>query len=292
MTGRCGIIPPAYAASLASSLRTVHMGDSPTQSKVFISYSRKDQRRVRVVAHILKAAKVEAFIDVEDIPFGAQWKTTLDTAISGSGVMLLFWSKYAAKSENVKEEYTQALQSHSVRIVPVMLDGTQLPGELSQFQAVDAAGITPAHINLRTASLVVVLMLFSLTAYRSFMVKPGYVAESRHNNAASAMPPENDVATSLTPTPEATLMGKRRNVNVNTSPTPSPSATPTPYPTVMATPAPAKLGNRWLSASGPSIVLIGSLALLILFPLVLINYQRRKRKRALIDQFHKLFPKA
>jgi len=99
---------------------------------VFISYSRVNGEVVSIAAKLLRAGGATVFQDVVDIGYGADWQEALAKAIRQCERVLVFWSLAASSSEWVEREWRMALQAGK-RIVPMLLDKTPLPKELSTF---------------------------------------------------------------------------------------------------------------------------------------------------------------
>jgi len=101
---------------------------------VFVSYARSDLAQVKPLARLLRAAGVVVFHDEENIAFGDDWAERLVEAISRAERVLVFWSRNSAASEWVRREYQAAL-AKGCRVVPILLDDTALPPDLSKLQA-------------------------------------------------------------------------------------------------------------------------------------------------------------
>jgi hypothetical protein len=74
-------------------------------SKVFISYSRKDELFARALAVDLEACGAEIWIDIDDIPVGARWSAAIQEGLRQSQVMILITSPDAMASANVEDEW-------------------------------------------------------------------------------------------------------------------------------------------------------------------------------------------
>lgn len=101
---------------------------------VFISYAREDIHLVLPIVHLLRAGGATVFVDLEGVAYGEKWMDIIFQQLRVSDRILVFWSLSAARSDWVKEEYLLAIGS-GLRVVPVRLDNTPLPHELSKFQA-------------------------------------------------------------------------------------------------------------------------------------------------------------
>ena len=101
---------------------------------VFISYARDDIHLVLPIVHLLRAGGATVFVDLEGISYGEKWVDVIFQQLRASDRILVFWSLSAARSDWVKKEYLVAIDN-GLRVVPVRLDDTPLPHELSKFQA-------------------------------------------------------------------------------------------------------------------------------------------------------------
>jgi len=80
----------------------------PYQS-IFVSYSRKDKAVVDAYRVAQLALGNQVFIDTYSIRVGENWRAALAEAIDRADVFQLFWSRNAAASENVQDEWDYAL---------------------------------------------------------------------------------------------------------------------------------------------------------------------------------------
>ena len=101
---------------------------------VFISYAREDKDLVLPIVHLLRAGGATVFVDLESISYGERWMNVIFQQLRVSDRILVFWSLSAARSDWVNREYLFAIDS-GLRVVPVCLDNTPLPNELSKFRA-------------------------------------------------------------------------------------------------------------------------------------------------------------
>ncbi len=96
---------------------------------MFFSYSSDDRPAVLARAQMLERLGIPFFQDVVSLRAGDRWEPALSEHMGKADLVLLFWSKAAAKSEWVRREIEWALdlQSRSPEalpeIVPVILDG-------------------------------------------------------------------------------------------------------------------------------------------------------------------------
>jgi hypothetical protein len=75
---------------------------------------------------------------------GADWADRIQRAIKGASKFFIFWCKHAADSNYVEKEWKLALDNNK-KIIPVLLDSTQLPGKLRTFQWLDLRNFRLLH---------------------------------------------------------------------------------------------------------------------------------------------------
>jgi hypothetical protein len=102
---------------------------------VFISYRRSDVGLARALAELLEVLGTPTFLDVRSIRLGQAWEPAILLAARSAHTMLVLWSRNAAGSSYMRQEW--AVASTECRIIPVRLDGSELPPELAPRQAVD-----------------------------------------------------------------------------------------------------------------------------------------------------------
>lgn len=113
-------------------------------SKVFISYSRKDEDEAHEIADNLKTMNVDAWLDTERIRPGEDYIEAIRQAIADSDVFLALLSPNTSHSEWVELETTEVLKSRNRKpamIIPVLVAGEPdkvIPTWLKDRQYVDA----------------------------------------------------------------------------------------------------------------------------------------------------------
>jgi WD40 repeat protein len=88
-------------------------------SNVFISYSRKDVQFVRQLHETLSAQGRGVWVDWEDIPPTADWRTEIREGIEGSEAVIFVISPDSVRSRECRVELEMALENNK-RLVPVM----------------------------------------------------------------------------------------------------------------------------------------------------------------------------
>ena len=101
---------------------------------VFISYSHEDAAQAKEISRALESSEIQAWIDHANLRAGEKWPKALGEAIAKADELLLVWSKAAANSEFVELEWNIAL-ALKTKIIPYVLDDTQLPAALRPLQA-------------------------------------------------------------------------------------------------------------------------------------------------------------
>ena len=114
---------------------------------IFLSYSHEDKEIVGPIFSILKLASEKIFLDQKVIKPGDEWEVVLASALENMKTLILFWCAHSSASDNVRKEYSYAL-ANSKKIVPVLLDDTPVPNNISQFQWIDYSKMLhPFHDN-------------------------------------------------------------------------------------------------------------------------------------------------
>ncbi|MEM1338067.1 MAG: toll/interleukin-1 receptor domain-containing protein [Bacteroidota bacterium] len=90
------------------------------EGNVFISYSRKDRKKVDWISRQLVAAGFEIWIDRHDIPGGVEWNESITTAIIDAPAFILILSPNSIESEEVQKELDLAIESGK-KIIPLIL---------------------------------------------------------------------------------------------------------------------------------------------------------------------------
>jgi len=107
-----------------------------SSNKVFISYSRKDTAFALTLAHDVRAAGAEIWIDQLDIRIGDLWDVAIENALSNASCVLIILSPFSVASENVQDEIAFALDSQKT-IIPVILEPCSIPFRLRRWMHID-----------------------------------------------------------------------------------------------------------------------------------------------------------
>lgn len=107
---------------------------------VFISYAREDLLWAQEQKRILCAAGIDVYQDLQSNRAGDDWEERISQALESTDQVRLGWSRYAAQSEWVRREYTEALRLARQRgrkrfLLVDLLDETPLPPDLKHVHA-------------------------------------------------------------------------------------------------------------------------------------------------------------
>jgi hypothetical protein len=111
------------------------MGD-----QVFISYSRKDRDFVRKLSSILRENNIGAWIDVEKIEPGTNWRMEIERSIKSASTYIFVSSRNSVGSDWMFMELDAATNQSEKIIIPVILDDVgekSLPTFLKKYQWID-----------------------------------------------------------------------------------------------------------------------------------------------------------
>jgi len=78
--------------------------------QMFVSYSHKDTDVVKICRNIYRALGLTVLIDTDNLRSGQIWSNALERMIDTADVFQLFWSKHAATSRYVHQEWEYALR--------------------------------------------------------------------------------------------------------------------------------------------------------------------------------------
>lgn len=98
-------------------------------SKVFISYARADVDFARKLAARLASIGAEIWIDIEAIPSGVNWSSSIQQGLEQAELMILALSAASIDSENVGNEWQYFLDEKKP-IIPILLE----PIKVNHFQ--------------------------------------------------------------------------------------------------------------------------------------------------------------
>lgn len=89
------------------------------KATAFISYSRKDKRFARKLKDALETMEVDAWVDWEDIPHGADWREEIRNSIQACDSFVFILSPDSLKSKVCAEELDIAVEMNK-KIIPVL----------------------------------------------------------------------------------------------------------------------------------------------------------------------------
>lgn len=111
---------------------------------VFVSYSHADASLVAPVVKLLRVNTSLVFQDIDQIRPGKKWRTEIANALAEAQLVVVFWCAHASRSDEVAKEWKAAIEQDK-DLLPLLLDETPLPPELSEFQWIDFRGTVGAN---------------------------------------------------------------------------------------------------------------------------------------------------
>jgi hypothetical protein len=101
-------------------------------SDIFLSYSRKDKERAKIIAEALERYGYSVFWDM-NILLGGEFDNEIEEELDAAKCVVVLWSKDSVKSKWVK---TEASEGDKRKIlVPVLIDDIKIPLEFRRNQA-------------------------------------------------------------------------------------------------------------------------------------------------------------
>jgi hypothetical protein len=123
----------SHETTLLADRRSRYMMKEEQFKNCFVSYSHKDVNIVHPIVLLIRAMGGQVFRDKDYILPGKRWRVIIGEALAEANVMVVFWSKNSAISAEVRAEYEEAIKMGK-DIIPVLLDDTKLPQELTEFE--------------------------------------------------------------------------------------------------------------------------------------------------------------
>ena len=121
---------------------------------IFISYSSSDEKFARFLHHHLHAEQLTVFLAAVSLSPGQRWSPEILRALDTSTWVLFLGSRAACKSPWVQQELGIALASQK-KLIPIVWDmpPSELPGWVSQIQALDLAGASPEEVQRQIVAI-------------------------------------------------------------------------------------------------------------------------------------------
>jgi hypothetical protein len=104
---------------------------------IFVSYSPEDSELVAAIISTLCASnRALDYCDAGSLRARGRWREELAGAITEARVVLVFWCHHSNTSYEVRKEFAIALEQGK-DVLPLLLDGTPLPGRLAGGRCID-----------------------------------------------------------------------------------------------------------------------------------------------------------
>src|SRR5262245_33792130 len=118
--------------------------------RVFISYSTSDRHRVDGLERLLVLFGHKVFLDFKQIRLGSRWKDEVKGALDQTDITLVYWTRSAASSGGVRNEYEYFLARCPSRpLVPIVGDETPLAEPLKERQAMSFVPVINELLELK-----------------------------------------------------------------------------------------------------------------------------------------------
>lgn len=147
LTGSLGILLTgtlfAAIAAFFSIYTSRRIKSSQIERRIFIVYARKDIETAKEVANLLRKANLEPWLDIDNIVPGQIWKDEINRAMASSGAAIILISEHLMAGNYSRHEMDMLLKGFksggvkSIPIIPVRIDDTTPPDDLSEIQWLD-----------------------------------------------------------------------------------------------------------------------------------------------------------
>ena len=115
-----------------------------SEDEVFVSYTRIDREFVLKPAGMLREKGIRLWVDLWDIPAGADWDKSIDDALHRCTQVLIVLSPASVESDEVRAELVTAFDEKK-RIVPILYRECQIPRRLRLIQYIDFSVADPGN---------------------------------------------------------------------------------------------------------------------------------------------------
>jgi hypothetical protein len=109
-------------------------------AKIYVSYHREDLQFVLELASRLKTAGHTLSYDVDELSPGTDWRKALDIGLKSSEIFIVVISQSTHKSQSVLTEVgaarAYAFESNRMLLVPLVIDGSQIPLSIQDIHAI------------------------------------------------------------------------------------------------------------------------------------------------------------
>lgn len=122
-------------------------------ANVFISYAHADAQFVHdQLLPALQQLGYEVWLDLDSIPGSAQWQSAITQGIQNASVVIAALSPNSCASAFVEQELAYA-QSCKRAVLPVVIEGCQLPGSLQWLGQIQWIDFTRSNFSRRWRGL-------------------------------------------------------------------------------------------------------------------------------------------
>ncbi|MFQ3534505.1 MAG: toll/interleukin-1 receptor domain-containing protein [Aggregatilineales bacterium] len=107
--------------------------------QIFISYARADSAFAWRLVEDLSEYDLALWLDVRNIPKGANWDNEVQKGLDASDLMLVLLSPDSVNSQNVADEWSYFIEKNKP-VLPLLIAPTEVPFRLSRRQRIDFTG--------------------------------------------------------------------------------------------------------------------------------------------------------
>ncbi|PJF31438.1 MAG: hypothetical protein CUN51_03655 [Candidatus Thermofonsia Clade 1 bacterium] len=104
--------------------------------QIFISYARADSAFAWRLVEDLSEYDLALWLDVRNIPKGANWDIEVQKGLDSSDLMLVLLSPDSVNSQNVADEWSYFIEKNKP-VLPLLIAPTEVPFRLSRRQRID-----------------------------------------------------------------------------------------------------------------------------------------------------------
>jgi hypothetical protein len=111
--------------------KPMEVNPAKRKGPVFISYARSDFSCCEKIKHALAKAGIDCWRDTDDIKPGEKWLKRILEALEQSQAMIVLWSEASKNSDYMEREFLEA-EKLKLRIIPVIIEGQDVPFRLNE----------------------------------------------------------------------------------------------------------------------------------------------------------------
>jgi hypothetical protein len=110
-------------------INVMHVFSAPTRNEmkhVFVSHAHEDERTTTAICDALNAEGICTWVSFRDIPSGANWDESIETALAQASAVVVIVSPSSVLSRYVRAEVEEAIRQQQT-VIPVIIKVARLP---------------------------------------------------------------------------------------------------------------------------------------------------------------------